>query len=62
MLDLLNSSLAEQENGRDELVKLFSKSGAIKEPFCLLTLDSDGLTVIHDFTTDPTVLAEAPGK
>lgn len=59
VMDLLNSSIAEQENGRDELVKLFSKSGGIKEPFCLLTLDSDGLTVIHDFTTDPTLLAEA---
>lgn len=59
VLDMLNSSLTEQASGREKLLKLLSESMEVTEPICLLAIDSDGLKVIHDFTTDPAELAEA---
>ena len=62
VFDLLNSSITEQFNARDELMKFLSGSPALDQPVCLVTLTSEGVTLIHDFTHDPSVLAEALKK
>lgn len=59
VVDLLNSSLEEQRITRQQLLKFLSKLPYVKEPLSLLPLDQTGVRVIHDFTTDPAVLAEA---
>jgi VWFA-related protein len=59
VLDQLNSSVLEQRTARDQLLKFLSTSTINKEPLCLLALDATGLKGIHDFTTDPAVLAQA---
>jgi VWFA-related protein len=59
VIDFLNSSFTEQQTARKQLLKFLSKSLDVKEPLTLLALDQVGVRVIHDFTTDPAVLAEA---
>jgi VWFA-related protein len=59
VLDQLNSSVLEQRTARDQLLKFLSTSTNNKEPLCLIALDATGLKAIHDFTTDPSLLAQA---
>lgn len=59
VIDFLNSSFTEQRTAKEQLLKFLSKSLDVKEPISLLALDQTGVRVIHDFTTDPAVLAEA---
>lgn len=63
VLDQLNSSLTEQDTARQQLVKFLSapssSSTANQDPLCLLSLDATGLNPLHDFTTDPALLAQA---
>jgi VWFA-related protein len=59
VVDLLNASFVEQRTAREQLLKFLSKSLDVKEPLALLALDQVGVRVIHDFTTDPGMLAEA---
>jgi VWFA-related protein len=62
VVDFLNSSFEEQRTARQQLLKFLSKSLDMREPLSLLALDQAGVRVIHDFTTDPAVLAEALKK
>jgi VWFA-related protein len=62
VFDLLNSSITEQSNARDELMKFLSESPQLGQPICLLAFDSYGITLLHDFTKDPALLAEALKK
>jgi VWFA-related protein len=62
VLDLLNSSFNEQRTARDELLDSLSKALDAREPLCLLAIDSGGVKLIHDFTTEPAVLMEALKK
>jgi VWFA-related protein len=59
VLDLLNSKMEEQKEARKELFEFLSKSIDVKEPVCLVAVDSKGAWLIHGFTTDPKILAEA---
>jgi VWFA-related protein len=59
VFDLLNSSITEQSNARDELMKFLSESPQLGEPICLLVFDAYGITLLHDFTKNPALLAEA---
>jgi VWFA-related protein len=59
VLDLLNSKMEEQKEARKQLLEFLSKSIDVKEPVCLVAVDSRGAWLIHGFTTDPRVLAEA---
>jgi VWFA-related protein len=59
VLDLLNSSFNEQGTARKELMSFLGKSLDFAEPTCLITIDIDGVKVLHDFTTDPAVLSKA---
>lgn len=62
VLDLLNSDLEEQREARKELIDFLSKSLDTHEPLCLIAVDGNGPWMIHDFTTDPALLAAALGK
>ncbi len=62
VMDFLNSSFTEQNTAKEQLLKFLSKSLDVKEPISLLALDPAGIKVIHDFTTDPQVLADALKK
>jgi VWFA-related protein len=59
VFDLLNSSITEQSNARDELMKFLSESPELGEPICLLAFDAYGIRLLHDFTKNPALLAEA---
>ncbi|HSY57923.1 MAG TPA: VWA domain-containing protein [Terriglobales bacterium] len=59
VLDLLNSSITEQSSARDELMKFLSGSPTLTEPVCLVAFDAEGVRLIHDFTKNPQLLAEA---
>lgn len=62
VLDLLNSGLEEQREARKELIDFLSKSLNMEEPLCLIVVDGNGAWLIHNFTTDPSVLIEALNK
>ena len=62
VLDLLNSRKEEQKEARKQLLEFLSKSLDAREPLCLMTVDARGAWLIHGFTTDPKVLAEALSK
>lgn len=59
VFDLLNSSVTEQSNARDELMKFLTESSELEEPICLLAFDAYGVRLLHDFTKNPALLAEA---
>jgi VWFA-related protein len=59
LLDMLNCSLTEQDRVRREAAKFLSETTASGEPVALMALNAHGLTVIHDFTTNPSELAAA---
>ncbi len=62
VLDLLNSSFNEQRTARMELIESLSKALDVQEPLCLIAIDSSGVKLIHDFTTEPSVLMAALKK
>jgi VWFA-related protein len=62
VLDLVNTPFADQSSARTALLKFLSEVSDSAEPMCLLTLTSGGLTLLHDFTDDPKLLAAALGK
>jgi VWFA-related protein len=62
VFDLLNSSITEQSNARDELMKFLSGSPALDQPVGLVALTSEGVTLLHDFTHDAAQLADALEK
>lgn len=59
LLDTLNTSFRDQERARRSIRKFLAESIVSTEPVALMTLSADGITVIHDFTMEPGVLAEA---
>ena len=59
VLDMLNTTFSEQETAREQLMKFLSESLGATEPISLMAIDESGIKVIHDFTTEPAVLAEA---
>lgn len=62
VLDLVNTPFADQANARTALVKFLSGVAESGEPMCLLALTSGGLTLLHDFTDDPKLLATELSK
>ena len=62
VLDTLNTRFEDQVHARRELVKFIDDALQPDEPVALLTISSNGLNVINDFTTDPQVLAAAVKK
>ncbi len=59
VLDLINTPFNDLSNGRKALFDFFTRAAESGEPMCLLALERGGITVVHEFTDDPKVLAEA---
>jgi VWFA-related protein len=59
VLDFVNTPFLDQSNARTALLKFLSEVAESGEPMCLLVLTSSGLTLLHDFTDDPKLLAIA---
>jgi VWFA-related protein len=62
VLDYVNTPFADQANARKALLKFLSEVAESGEPMCLLALTSGGLTLLHDFTDDPKILAQGLSK
>jgi len=62
VLDFVNTPFPDQVNARISLLKFLSEVAESGEPMCLLALTRGGLTLIHDFTEDPKLLAEGLRK
>src|ERR1700677_1557016 len=62
VLDFVNTPFSDEANARNELLKLLWEAANSGEPMCLLALTRSGLTLLHDFTDDPKLLAAALRK
>jgi VWFA-related protein len=62
VIDLVNTRFADQAYLKNELLKYLSQSLDRREPTGLLTLDRNGVHLIHDFTSDPSLLIAALHK
>jgi VWFA-related protein len=58
-LDVVNTPILLQASSRMELLKFLAQSLDPGEPTELVMIGRNGLTVLHDFTGDPAILAEA---
>jgi VWFA-related protein len=57
--DFVNTPFADQASAKNALLKFLSEVAESGEPMCLLALTRGGLTLLHDFTDDPKLLATA---
>jgi VWFA-related protein len=62
VLDFVNTPPSDQANARQALLKFLLEVAESGEPTCLLALTRGGLTLVHNFTDDPKVLAEGVRK
>jgi|SRR5579872_291033 len=62
VLDLLNTSVLQRTDGRDQIAKFLSKGLIPIQPVSLLCLTSRGLKLVHPFSTDANALIEALNK
>jgi len=62
VLDGINTPFTDPVRGRQELIKSLAESLRSGEPVALLSLTRSGVKMIHDFATDPRVLAAALKK
>jgi VWFA-related protein len=62
LLDLLNTSVLQRADGKDDLIKFLSKDLPRNQPVSVLSLTPDGLQLVHPFTSDTTVLIQALKK
>jgi VWFA-related protein len=61
-LDTINTAFLDQTRAREELVKFLSEQLDADTLVSLVTINRGGVTVIHDFTTDPRILMAALRK
>ena len=59
VMDSINTRFNDKSYARDQILKFLGETAASNEPIALLQLQRGGVRVIHDFTTDPAVLAKA---
>lgn len=62
VLDLLNTSPFQREDGREQIIKFLSKGLAPNQPVSLLCITSKGLRPVYPFTTDTNTLIQALRK
>lgn len=62
VLDLLNTSILQRTDGRDQIGRFLSKGLVPNQPVSLLCLTSRGLKLVHPFSTDANALVEALRK
>src|SRR5215468_2920225 len=61
-LDLVNTPAADQARARRDLLKYLQEQQATHQHFALVTITRNGLSQIHNFSSDPAVLVEALKK
>ena len=61
LFDRLNSSWADSKLARDQILKILAEASA-EERIALYVLESDAITVLHDFTSDSSRLTAALNK
>jgi len=59
VMDSINTEFSDRAYAREQILKFLSEMAGSNEPVALLQLHRAGVRVIHDFTTDPAVLAKA---
>ncbi|HYA95820.1 MAG TPA: VWA domain-containing protein, partial [Terriglobales bacterium] len=59
VMDSINTKFYDRSYAHDQILKFLGELGSGHEPIALLQLTRGGAQVIHDFTTDPAVLAKA---
>lgn len=59
LLDMVNTSFVDQERARRSISKFLAATVSSTEPVGLMSLNPNGVRVLHDFTTNPSVLADA---
>jgi len=59
VVDSINTKFSNRSYAREQILKFLGELGNGHEPLALLQLTRGGALVIHDFTTDPAVLAKA---
>lgn len=62
VLDMINTPFSDQAYAKRELLKYLADSIDSSQPTSPMVITRSGLKVIHDFTTDPEVLAAALKK
>jgi VWFA-related protein len=58
-IDLSNTQPLDQAYLKQEIIKFLESAAKTGEPFALVAITSSGIRVLHDFTTDPKLLAAA---
>ena len=61
-LDLVNTPFLDQSYARQQLIKFLAKRVDSQEPIALIAIKRNGISVLHDFTSDPAVLVAALKK
>lgn len=61
-LDLVNTPFLDQSYARQQLIKFLAKRVNSQEPIALVVIKRNGISVLHDFTSDPAVLVAALKK
>ena len=62
VLDLLNTSVLQRTDGRDQIARFLSKGLIPNQPVSLICLTSKGLKLVHPFSTDASALIGALNK
>lgn len=61
-IDLVNTAPLDQAYLKQELIKFLDSAKKTGEPYSLVAISSRGVTVLQNFTTDPSMVAEAARK
>jgi len=62
VLDFINTPFQDQAAARESLMKFLIQAGDSREPMCVLSMTRGGVHVVHDFTSNPKLLADAVRK
>jgi len=58
-LDLVNTPFMDQAYARQQLLTFLANRVSSQEPIALIAIASNGIRILHDFTSDPAVLVTA---
>jgi VWFA-related protein len=59
VIDLINTNELQRTDAKEQLIRFFSKDMAPGEPVSLLCLTTDGIKLVHPFTSDPALLVQS---
>lgn len=58
VMDSINTKFSDRSYAQEQVLKFLGEMAGSHEPIALLQLQRGGVRIIHDFTTDPAVLAQ----